>query len=182
MNLGNLRASDLPDSNVDKLLVVVDMQYDFVFGKLGTQEAFEIILPLQKFIESFDGDVVYTQDTHDDNYLNTQEGKRLPVPHCIRGTKGHDIIPELNPVWRIEKNTFGSVALFDILSSDNSPYKEIHFAGVCTGICVIANAVIAKTAMPEVRIVIHKDLCVCVTPESHEIALKAMQTLQMDIV
>ena len=177
-----------------KLLVVVDMQNDFVTGCLGTQEARAIVLNLVNFVNLFDGDVIYTQDTHYDkkvlydedtnsyieSYMDTQEGKRLPVPHCIDGTDGWKIIPELNPKWTLKKVTFGSDSLGKIIKEE--AYDEVHFVGVCTGICVISNAVIVKAFNPEARIVIHKDLCACVTPESHVIALKAMQTLQMDVI
>lgn len=172
-----------------KLLVVVDMQHDFIDGALGTEEAKKIVPGVKEFIDNFDGEIIYTVDTHKENYLDTQEGKRLPVKHCIKDTEG----------WKLEesidrkeeehfiKYTFGSDQLFyKIAQTVEDPtadlYDEIHFVGLCTGICVIANAILAKTADPEARIVIHKDLCACVTPESHETALKAMELLQMDIV
>lgn len=181
MNLGKMDFKIDPDKMERKLLVVVDMQNDFVTGVLGTREAKAMVEPLVKFVKSFDGDVVYTQDTHYDDYLETQEGQRLPVPHCIKDTKGWEIIPELDPHWILHKQGFGALKLA-VIASDDVPYEEIHFVGVCTGICVIANAVIAKSFAPESRIVIHKDLCACITPESHRNALAAMKTLQMDIV
>ena len=177
-----------------KLLVVVDMQNDFITGALGTKEAQAIVPGVVEFVKGFDGFVVATQDTHNSDYLDTQEGKRLPVPHCIDGTEGEEIIPELKNLvvdsekWDsrlsqpFRKDTFGSLSLKEWLSMHCQDCEEIHFVGVCTGICVIANAVIAKTALPEARIIIHKDLCACVTQESHERALKSMETLQMDIV
>ena len=180
-----------------KLLVVVDMQNDFITGPLGTKEACDIVPKVANFIEDFDGKVVYTKDTHGKDYLKTQEGERLPVEHCIEGTSGNDVVSKLvaKQFWRknedredeeikvFNKNTFGSIELGEFLKDMSANgLKEVHFVGVCTGICVISNAVIAKTFCPEVRIVIHKDLCACVTPESHERALKSMETLQMDIV
>ena len=165
---------------VNKLLVVVDMQNDFVTGVLGTKETQAIVEPMKKFIDSFDGDVLYTQDTHFQEYLSTQEGKKLPVPHCIKNTEGWQIVSQFNPEWVIAKNTFGSMVLANIIQ--DAGYNEIHFVGVCTGICVISNAVIAKAIDPEVQVIIHKDLCACVTPQSHEAALKQMELLQMDIV
>lgn len=177
---------------MESCLVVVDMQNDFVTGVLGTEEARAIVPKVVDFVASFKGDVLYTQDTHYDkrtlwdkdtstyvgSYSETQEGKKLPVPHCIEGTNGWQVIPQLNPEHIIKKCSFGSLNIGDILKN----YDEIHFIGVCTGICVISNAVIAKAANPEARIIIHKDLCACVTPESHETAIKAMELLQMDII
>lgn len=166
------------------LLVIVDMQNDFVTGPLGTKRAKEIVPKLVDYIKGFDGDIIYTKDTHDAAYPLMQEGKRLPVPHCIKGTVGHDLIPELANLvthkdFVIEKPTFGSMELAEVIS--HCSYDMIYFVGVCTGICVISNAVLAKAADPEARICILKDLCGCVTKESHETALKAMELLQMDV-
>lgn len=179
-----------------KLLVVVDMQNDFVTGSLGTEEAQALIKPMSEFIKNFDGDVTSTQDTHYENYLETQEGELLPVKHCIEFTEGWEIVPEIRQAMiekresiegeqiipNFEKHTFGALWFGNELKYKWFDYKEIHFVGVCTGICVISNAVIAKSALPEAKIVIHKDLCACVSPESHERALESMKTLQMDII
>ena len=168
---------------MEKLLVVVDMQNDFVYGALGNISAQSIVRPLVQYISNFDGDVVYTQDTHQENYLETQEGRKLPVTHCVKDTDGWKLIDELeniNFIKGFEKPTFGSLDLQDFLKS--SEYKEIHFVGVCTGICVISNAVIAKATLPEAKIVIHKGLCACVNDATHDTALKAMELLQMEVV
>jgi len=164
-----------------KVLVVVDMQNDFVTGVLGTPEARSLVDSMVQFVDGFDGEVIFTQDTHFENYLETQEGKRLPVEHCIIDTDGWQIIPELKSLAEIKfkKATFGSIMLGEDLYKRNP--DEIHFVGVCTGICVIANAIMAKSFCPEARIVIHKDLCADVTPEAHELALKSLDALQMDI-
>lgn len=176
-----------------KLLVVVDMQNDFVTGVLGTKEAQEIVPAVTKFIKEFDGFVVVTQDTHYSDYMDTQEGANLPVPHCIKDTNGWEIIPEIKNLvvdpegnnrltHTFEKETFGAEQFQSWLGMKCRDCEEIHFVGVCTGICVISNAVLAKTVLPEAKIFIHKDLCACVTPESHERALESMKTLQMYVV
>ena len=128
-----------------KLLVVVDMQNDFVTGCLGTPEARAIVPALTEYVKNFDGEVIFTKDTHEKNYLETQEGKYLPVTHCIRGTAGWGIITELKPYVGNDfycKKTFGSVELANKIKSGN--YDEVQFCGVCTGICVISNALMAK--------------------------------------
>lgn len=169
----------------NRLLIVVDMQNDFVTGCLGSKEAEAIVPKMTEYIRSFDGTVLFTQDTHDEYYDNTEEGKNLPVRHCIKDTDGWKIIPELvgfaNFGNVFTKETFGARALLDFLSSKGT-YDEIVLCGVCTGICVISNAVLAKTAQPNAHIVVLEDLCACVTPESHENALNAMRTLQIEVI
>lgn len=169
-----------------KILVVVDMQNDFVTGSLKNEAAQKIVLPMKSFIENFDGTVIYTRDTHSDDYLKTQEGHYLPIKHCIQGTWGHEIIDELNPHDSkiINKRSFGSEDLacyIDFLNEKN-PVSEIHLVGVCTDICVIANAIIIKTHLPEVPIYVHKDLTAGVTASSHNNALCAMKSLQIEVI
>jgi len=167
-----------------KLLVVVDMQNDFVTGVLGTEEARAIVQPMIEYIKNFDGRVVFTQDTHTKDYLNTQEGKKLPVPHCIERTVGWELIPEIQelPLFMhtFIKPTFGSVALGGYIQNGN--YDEVQFCGVCTGICVISNVLLTKAYCPEVPIKVIENLCACVTPESHKTAIEAMKMCQVDIV
>ena len=171
-----------------KLLVVVDMQNDFVTGVLGTAEAQSVVPAIAEYIKSYDGDVVFTRDTHKDNYMDTLEGEKLPVPHCIENTTGWEIVPELKPLSEdknitlkiFNKPTFGSVELAEFIK--DSGYELVDFCGVCTGICVISNEVTLKAFAPETRIVTHSDLCACVTPESHETALAAMKTCHIDVV
>lgn len=167
----------------NNLLVVVDMQEDFVNGPLGSEQAREIVPGIRDLITSFDGTVCFTYDTHGSDYLSTQEGGNLPVTHCQYGSPGWYLVPELkrltNRKTQYLKRGFGSSQLYEHLR--NHHYDSITFVGVCTGICVISNAVLAKTADPESEIIIRKDLCACVTKESHETALEAMKLLQMTI-
>lgn len=168
-----------------KVLVVVDMQYDFVYGSLKNEEAQKIVPNLVKYVDNFDGEIIYTKDTHHENYLETQEGKKLPVKHCILGSEGHNLIPELNPKDNkiINKPTFGSIDLACYLEFLNSKEKisQIELVGVCTDICVIANAIMIKSHLTEVPIIVHSSLCAGVTPKSHENALEAMKMLQIEV-
>ena len=168
------------------LLVVVDMQIDFISGALGTKEAETIVPAVIQRIREFPGDVVYTRDTHGTDYLSTQEGKHLPVVHCISGTAGWEIHPDVlqagygKTVKIIDKPTFGSQALCRFAETEN--YDAIELIGLCTDICVISNAMLCKAAFPEANIVIDAALCACVTPESHDTALNAMRLCQMEIL
>ena len=168
------------------LLVVVDMQIDFISGALGTKEAETIVPAVIQRIQEFPGDVVYTRDTHGTDYLSTQEGKHLPVVHCISGTAGWEIHPDVlqagygKTVQIIDKPTFGSQALCRFAETEN--YDAIELIGLCTDICVISNALLVKAALPEVPIIVDAACCAGVTPESHENALNAMKMCQIDIV
>ena len=168
-----------------KILVVVDMQNDFIDGALGTAEAVAIVENVKARIREYDpADVFVTMDTHAPNYLETQEGRNLPVEHCIKGTKGWQIrsdIASLLPDWHIyEKPTFGSVALAkDIAEIAAAEEVEIEVLGLCTDICVVSNALMLKAYMPEVQISVDPSCCAGVTPESHEAALKTMQMCQI---
>ena len=169
------------------ILVVVDMQNDFIDGSLGTEEAQRIVPEVVKKIQTFDGTVFATRDTHEENYLETAEGKKLPVRHCIRGTEGWQIRRELDDLRKtepIDKETFGSTDLAADLVAMNidDEIGSITFVGLCTDICVISNALLAKAALPEVPITVDASCCAGVTPESHENALKAMEMCQIDIV
>ena len=169
-----------------KLLVVVDMQNDFVTGALANPDAEKIIPSIAEYIENFDGDVVFTKDTHLDDYMKTQEGKKLPVPHCICGTEGWEIVPELRKYERrsgiapFNKPTFGSTELARYAFRED--YDEIYFCGVCTGICVISNVALVKAFCPETSVKVIERLCACVTPTTHKTAIEAMKTFQVDIV
>ena len=170
-----------------KLLVVVDMQNDFVTGCLGTDEAQAVTEGIRSFAGSFDGDIVFTRDTHGGDYLSTQEGRRLPVVHCVKDTDGWQIVPELKPLSEsdkclkiFDKPVFGSEELAQFAREKN--YDEIVLCGVCTGICVISNAVLIKAFAPETTVTVRSDLCACVTPESHLTALAAMKTCHIDVV
>ena len=169
-----------------KLLVVVDMQEDFISGSLGTKEAEAIVPAVVEKIASFDGDVVYTRDTHTQQYLDTAEGKKLPVLHCVKGTAGWQIHPQ---VWSagegktaavIDKPTFGSMELGDFAAAGQ--YDAIELVGLCTDICVISNALCLKSRLWETPISVWKDCCAGVTPTSHKNALSAMTMCQIDIL
>lgn len=171
-----------------KILVVVDMQNDFIDGALGTKEAVAIVPAVKEKIENFDGRVIFTRDTHEADYLSTQEGKNLPVEHCIKGTDGWQIRAELDALRKeepVDKPTFGSVALGQLLKAYDT-YEEkvesITFIGLCTDICVISNAMLAKAYLPETPIYVDASCCAGVTPESHERALDAMAVCQMNIL
>ncbi|MBQ2941308.1 MAG: cysteine hydrolase [Clostridia bacterium] len=164
-----------------KTLIVVDMQNDFITGSLGSEEAKKIVPYVKEKVEKFEGRVIFTMDTHNKNYLNTQEGKKLPVEHCMWGTKGWYICDELAPYVRetFDKNTFGSMKLPYIIDAAN---EEIELCGLCTDICVISNAMILKAALPEMRIVVDSKGCAGVTKESHENALNAMRAVQIEVI
>ena len=170
-----------------KLLIVIDMQNDFIDGALGTAEAAAIVPKVIAKIKGFDGTVLATQDTHYENYLTTQEGKNLPVPHCIVNTEGWQIRKEIADLISTEpiiKETFGSSRLPERIRtlSDQEAIESITLVGLCTDICVISNAMLCKAAFPEANIVIDAALCACVTPESHDTALNAMRLCQMEIL
>lgn len=164
-----------------KILVVVDMQNDFIDGALGTKEAVAIVPNVIEKIKNFDGKVIYTRDTHYENYMETQEGKNLPVPHCIKGTEGWDIRSEIDALRTedaIDKPTFGSIELGEYLKEQEN-VESITFIGLCTDICVISNVMIAKAALPEVSVIVDASCCAGVTPESHTNALAAMKMCQV---
>lgn len=173
-----------------RILVVVDMQNDFTSGVLGNPECEANVAKVVETIKSgkFD-DIIMTRDTHTDNYLETLEGKNLPVKHCIIPTNGWQIRPEIIKVAQengnityIDKVTFGSIGLGNALARLSDDNTEIYFCGVCTGICVINNVAIAKAFLPENEVYVIEDACACVTPESHKTAINAMKTFQTKII
>ena len=190
-----------------KVLVVVDMQNDFITGVLGTEEAKVITPKVAQYIRDHaDKDTVlfFTRDTHDADYLNTQEGKKLPIPHCLKDTYGWELAPEMEEVIYdtrdkysdfdtyfpyvsdhiIDKPTFGSIDLQNLLYvlDEEDDVKEITLLGVCTDICVISNAMLAKATLPEATVKVVADCCAGVTPDRHNIALEAMDYCQIEIV
>ena len=170
-----------------QILIVVDMQNDFIDGALGTKEAATIVPKVEDKIRNFDGEVFFTRDTHETWYLETQEGKNLPVPHCIRGTEGWQIRKELDALRKtepIDKETFGSTDLAADLQAlhEDEEIGSITLVGLCTDICVISNALLLKATLPEVPIYVDAACCAGVTPESHENALKAMETCQIKVM
>lgn len=178
-----------------KVLVVVDMQNDFINGSLGTPEAAAIVPGAVEKIRSWEGLVYATQDTHFPNYLETQEGQILPVPHCIQGTEGWRIEPSVRAaltagagrnesVLYVTKATFGSHDLAELLARRNrtEPIAEVVLIGLCTDICVISNAIILKAMFPEIPVIVDASCCAGVTPQSHRNALEAMKMCQIEIV
>lgn len=185
-----------------RLLIVVDMQKDFVDGALGTSEAQAIVPAVCKKIQTFDGAIIVTQDTHQANYLDTQEGHILPVAHCVQNTPGWELDDRVSnalklyfedgkaknpasvePVRSVMKPTFGSVELGKYLvdKSHDEDIEEVVLVGLCTDICVVSNALLVKAFLPEVKVTVDAACCAGVTPESHENALRAMRMCQVNI-
>ena len=169
-----------------RVLAVIDMQKDFIDGALGTKEAEAIVPRVAERLKNARKDgqtVVFTRDTHTDQYLHTQEGRQLPVPHCLKGSDGWQIDPSLPvldaPVF--DKPGFGSPALVDYLKQLPA-LESVEFIGLCTDICVITNALMVKGALPEIPLFVRADCCAGVTPESHKTALAAMKMCQITIL
>lgn len=164
-----------------KFLIVVDMQNDFIYGSLGSPEAEAIVGKVEEKVRNFDGTVIFTRDTHFDDYLTTQEGRNLPVEHCIKDTYGWQIAKPLSKYVKtvVDKTTFGSLALPEIIESFGETVDEIELCGLCTDICVISNAMILKAAFIETEIKVDGGCCAGVTEESHNTALSAMRAVQI---
>ena len=169
-------------------LVVVDLQKDFVDGSLGTAEAVSIIPAVVDRIRSFEGEIFVTFDTHYEDYLDTAEGRKLPVPHCIRGTEGWELDRRVGealqgrPHHKVEKHTFGSVDLPRLMTEAAAGEAfSIELIGLCTDICVVSNALILKAHFPEAPVSVDARCCAGVTPELHEAALKTMKSCQIDV-
>ena len=166
-------------------LIVVDMQKDFVDGALGTPEAQAIVPAVRAKIAAHEGPVIFTRDTHRADYLNTQEGHFLPVEHCIEGTAGWEIIPELKelserPLSRIiDKPSFGSTVLTALLTEKRESIAGLELIGLCTDICVVSNALLLKAALPELPIRVDSACCAGVTPQKHAAALDTMRSCQI---
>lgn len=181
-----------------KVLIVVDMQNDFIDGALGTVEAAGIVDKVAERIKNSEDELIlFTKDTHQQDYLYTSEGKRLPVPHCIEGTTGWQIRDSILDAWRengstvrisdLNENTFikpifGSFDLVEFLKSRAADITKIEILGLCTDICVVSNAIMIKNAIPDVEIVVNADCCAGVTPQSHSEALNVMKMCHIDII
>jgi Amidases related to nicotinamidase len=168
-----------------KLLIVVDMQNDFITGALGSLQAQQIVPAVKAKIEMYrqSGDkVLFTRDTHDDDYMATQEGKYLPIVHCVEGTAGHLIAVGLNAdgCEIFDKPTFGSLELAEQVAAGK--YDEIELCGLCTDICVVSNALILKAQLPETKISVDASCCAGVTEESHKSALLTMKMCQVNVI
>ena len=171
-----------------KYLIVVDMQNDFITGSLGTKEAGAILPKVIEKVKNFDGTIIYTKDTHQADYLTTQEGNNLPVEHCIEGTWGWMLAEELETLSKnnkvFHKPTFGSMELAAYLTEENEKeaIETIELCGLCTDICVISNAFLIKACLTEVPVAVDAACCAGVTPESHKNALSAMKMCQVAVV
>ena len=168
-----------------KLLIVIDMQNDFIDGSLGTPEAEAIVDAVKDKIRSYPArDIFATMDTHGPDYLSTQEGRNLPVEHCIKGTEGWRIRPDIAELLTeaavFEKPTFGSVRLADAVKGIED-LEEIELVGLCTDICVVSNALLLKATLPEVKICVDSRCCAGVTPEKHLAALETMRSCQIEV-
>ena len=170
-----------------KTLIVIDMQKDFIDGSLGTKEAVGIVDNVKKKIEEYlkNGDeVIFTRDTHQENYMDTNEGRHLPMIHCIEETEGWEIRPEL--IDAVKKSGSGNVTIinkpsFGYTGWGDFEFEEIELVGLCTDICVVSNALILKALFPEIKISVDAAACAGVTPESHNAALTTMKMCQIEI-
>lgn len=168
------------------ILIVIDMQNDFINGPLGSAEAVSIVPKVVKKIEEFKGGVMFTRDTHHKDYLETQEGKNLLVIHCIEGTEGWKLHPQIEKLRKCEpvnKTSFGSIELGEILKSldQKNKIRKIVLIGVCTDICVISNAMIIKSFLPETEVSVDASCCAGSSRENHLTALQAMELCQIKI-
>ncbi len=169
------------------ILIVVDMQNDFVSGSLAAPGAVDIVAPIKEKVLSFIGDVIFTRDTHQSDYLLREEGKNLPVIHCVKNTPGWEIVPELRnlrEVTVIDKPTFGSVELGETLRKMDKEerIRNITLLGLCTDICVISNALLLKAFLPDAHIIVDASLSRGVSEKSHQTALEAMKSCQIEII
>lgn len=167
-----------------KYLIVVDMQNDFIDGALGSPEAQAIVPYVREQIAAFDGKVFFTRDTHFADYMQTQEGRNLPVPHCIKDTHGWQLHPDLEALRTteaIDKITFGAKELPEVLKKEEN-IESITFMGLCTDICVISNVMLVKAFFPEIPVFVDAKGCAGVTPPSHDTALAAMKAVQVTVL
>ena len=192
MIMVKVTSKEAPDMAERKYLVVVDMQKDFIDGALGTAEARAMVPEAVTFIRACIAEgfrPIATLDTHDENYLKTSEGRKLPVPHCIRGTEGWELDPAVREAMEpdarlLEKPTFGSVRLPGLIAEEIAPDDRliIRVMGLCTDICVVSNTLLLKARLPEAEIGVKADCCAGVTPEKHRAALETMASCQIDIL
>lgn len=163
-----------------KTLIVVDMQNDFIHGALGTEEAAAIVENVKKKIAKYQEageEIIFTRDTHQNNYLDTNEGKYLPVPHCIEGTKGWQIPDDI----AVEGAVYLNKPSFGYLDWKQYHLEEVELVGLCTDICVVSNALIIKALYPEIKVSVDASCCAGVTPESHQAALTTMKMCQVEV-
>ena len=167
-----------------KILIVVDMQNDFITGTLGSADAVKIVPAVVEKVKNFDGKVIFTRDTHFEDYMSTQEGEKLPVKHCIKDTDGWQICDELQPYANevVDKITFGSVNLPKVIEELTDHIDEIELCGVCTVVCVVSNAICLKAELPNTVIKVDSNCCAGTSVEAHNAALKTMNSCQIDII
>lgn len=166
------------------VLLVIDLQNDFIDGALGNKGNDKIVKPIESLVENFDGEVIFTRDTHDENYLESLEGSHLPVKHCIKNSKGWQIKIDTKNHKIIDKPSFGSYELVEYLKKLNEKEKieNIYMVGICTDICVLSNAILIKNALLNTEVTVIEDLCKATNEKNHKIALEAMKSCQVNIV
>lgn len=166
------------------VLVVVDLQNDFIDGALGNDDNDQIVKPIENLIENFDGEVIFTRDTHHEDYLDTLEGKNLPIKHCIKNSPGWEIRIDTKGYKVFDKESFGSYDLVDYLKELNEKenIEKVSFVGICTDICVISNAIMVKNALENTHIEVISSICKGTNEENHKTALKAMESVQINVL
>lgn len=166
------------------VLLVIDLQNDFVDGALGNKGNDKIVKPIENLVENFDGEVIFTRDTHDENYLESLEGSHLPVKHCIKNSKGWQIKIDTKNHKIIDKPSFGSYELVEYLKklNEKEKIKNIYMVGICTDICVLSNAILIKNALLNTEVTVIEDLCKATNEKNHKIALEAMKSCQVNII
>ena len=167
-----------------EVLVVVDLQNDFIDGALGNPGNDEIVKPIEELIAGFDGEVVFTRDTHHEDYLETLEGKNLPIVHCLEGSKGWQIRVDTKDYKVFNKETFGSYDLVNYLIDldKKEGVTKVTFVGICTDICVLSNATLVKNALPNTPIEVIGNLCKGTNEANHKISLDAMKSIQINVI
>ena len=166
-----------------KALIVIDMQKDFVDGSLANASAQAIVSPIADYVKGYDGDVIATRDTHAENYIESSEGKKLPIPHCIQGTDGWEIVDEIAAALQeknaviLDKPTFGYLG-WELLNG----YDEVELVGTCTDICVVSNALILKAKFPDLTVKVRPSLCAGTSVENHNAAIAVMACCQVEIL
>lgn len=166
------------------VLLVIDLQNDFIDGALGNDGNEKIVKPIENLIEKFDGEIIFTRDSHDENYLKSLEGSHLPVEHCIKNSKGWEIRIDTKNHKIIDKPSFGSYELVEYLKKLNEKEKieNIYMVGICTDICVLSNAIMIKNALLNTEVTVIEDLCRATSEKNHKIALDAMASCQVNII
>jgi len=184
MYMPTAMSTDSTKSHSKPLLVVIDMQQDFVTGSLGSEEAQRVVDRIARKIQSHAGLLAYTLDTHQSDYLQTSEGRHLPIEHCIKGSAGHALVPTLKPLLEsaccFEKPSFGSVELASWIAA-NPDISQVELVGVCTDICVVSNALLIKAFRPELQVLVDGSCCAGTSIQAHQAALQTMRSCQIEV-